>query len=100
MNIEYVSRKRLRGLFHQHGVWEGLRQGLYTHEQADKAVIPVRAGSEPPGGTQIYVKWLDIFGRHVVTTHMVVDADGWPVHWDEKDLILGLEKYVHLPELD
>lgn len=100
MNNQHVSRERLRGLFHDHDVWDGLRQGRYTYDSGDKVTIPVSEGRQPAGGTQIYHKWRDLFGRHVVTTHMVVDVDGWPVHWDEKDLILGQEKYIHRPELD
>lgn len=45
-------------------------------------------------------KWKDTFGRHVITTHAVFDSDGWPVHWDEKDLVLDTVKYVHKKELD
>lgn len=91
-------------LFLENYVWEELQRGNYTFDREDKVHWPVKQGSPPAGGTQIIHKWKDLFGRHTVTTHMIVDADGWPVHWDEKDLILGETKgetkYVHHPAMD
>lgn len=100
MRKEYLSRSQLRALFTANGIWAGLTQGSYTCAPQDKVRIPVKEGHSPPGGVQLYHKWRDLFGRHAVTTHCVLDAEGWPVHWDEKDLILGETKYIHRKELD
>ncbi len=97
----HVSRARLHELFQDHGVWELLQQGTYVFNPLkDKGRVPVRPGHQPQGGAQVIHKWRDALGRHVATTHMVLDADGWPVHWDEKDLAIGEFKYIHRWELD
>ena len=101
MNIVHVSRAELRNLFVKNGVWTALQQqAAYKCEAKDKVSIPVKAGHTPAGGVQIIHKWSTPGGRHMVTTHSVLDADGWPVHWDEKDLIVGDKKYVHDKRLD
>lgn len=90
----------LRRLFETNGVWRALMRGNYQCTPRDKVRRPVRPGSRPAGGYQVLHKWQDIFDRHTVTTHAVFDAEGWPVHWDEKDLVIGSVKYVHDPHLD
>lgn len=87
-------------LFGLHGIWEGLRTGQYHYNPLEKVRIPVRPGHQPSGGFQVFHKWLDSDGNHMVTTHSVVDADGWPVHWCEKDVIIGNAKYIHRHSLD
>lgn len=85
----------MRRLFDEYSIWAALQQAQYACEPRDKVLVPVKAGSNPSGGTQIIHKWKNILGQHEVTTHMVLDADGWPVHWDEKDLLLRATKYIH-----
>ena len=87
-------------LFEDNGIWEGLIRGNYSCDRRDKKRIPVSPGHFPPNGIQIFHKWKDLFGFHVVTTHTVLDAHGWPIHWDEKDVILEGTKFIHHPELD
>lgn len=100
MDKLHVSRKKLRQIFLDHGVWNELRQGVYSYDPRDKATWPIKQGHSPSGGMQVVHKWKDVLGRHVVTTHAVLDSEGWPVHWDEKDIIIGGTKYIHRKELD
>ena len=100
METIYLSREALGGLFVRHTVWESIGSGDYTCRFQEKVRRPVKAGHSPSGGSQLIHLWRDLFGRHVATTHMVVDADGWPVHWDEKDLVVEGVKYVHSRQLD
>jgi len=96
----HVSRAQLNRLFQEHGVWQAIRTGGYALRTEDKKRIPVRQGHLPAGGTQHIQKWHDLWGLHRATTHMVVDADQWPIHWDEKDLTHDGVKYIHDPKLD
>ena len=100
MKKHYVSRVRLRRLFQRHGVWERIRQEYYSCKARDKVSVPVKPGHRPADGVQLIHKWADASGRHVVTTHAVLDSAGWPVHWCEKDLIVMTTKYIHRHDLD
>ena len=90
MNIVHVSRAELTKQFVQSGVWTALQQqAAYKCEARDKVSIPVKAGHAPAGGVQIIHKWSDFTGKHLVTTHSVLDADSWPGIGMRRTLLLA-----------
>jgi len=97
---EKVPRRELERIFSDQHVWEEIDNGNLVCAVEDKVVIPVGPRSTPNGGRQVIQKWKNVFGLHVATTHMVQDAEGHPIHWDEKDVLVGSVKYVHSRELD
>ena len=84
-------------LYHSDATYDVL---MTTRGYIHGLTIVMKHGHHPPGGTQLIHKWKNLLGQHTVTTHAVIDTDGWPVHWDEKDLVIGNTKYIHRKELD
>ena len=84
----------VRARFREVGAWECIKSGRWTSIVLAHKEAPSHA--YPSCVSQI-LKHFDASGRHVATTHRIVDrASGHIHHWDEKDIVVGCVKYVRV----
>ena len=80
-----VSRQTLESKFQDEDIWGGIRSGRLSSVPAPGSVVPSHSWSN---ATSKILQHYGPDGKHIATTHCVIDSDGWPVHWDAKDLIV------------
>jgi hypothetical protein len=86
-----VRAEELQELFVGLGLWQQIQDGtLTTHVAAAVPATNPRYG----GGTSQMLIHRDHSGRHVCTTHRIVDRDGSVLHWDTADVHLPSETLV------
>jgi len=71
-------------MFDKSNVWGRIRAGDLSSD-----IIKSKPSSTWPNATSQIIKHFTVDGKHVATTHRVVqDSDGRVLHWDAKDFRL------------
>ena len=92
-----VSQEHLDALFEDMGIWRRIQEGGLTTEPIEKTVAPSRSY---PNATSQIVKHLDSSGKHLVTTHRIIDnATGHIHHWHGKDILVEDVRLVVVREI-
>jgi hypothetical protein len=81
--VRLVNAAELHALFEQHELWEQIRSGALS-----TTVVSSTRARNPrySGGTSDILVHHDAFGRHICTTHRIIDGEGNVLHWDEEDV--------------
>ena len=77
-----VSRDLLDLLFNEFDLWAKFRDGRLTSEPVAEKDAPAR---QYPDAISRIIKHSTGDGKHIATTHCIVDSKGSILHWDAKD---------------
>ena len=86
--VRVVSLAELQQFFNELELWSQIHHGTLTSD-----VITESPATNPRygGGISQMLVHRDDGGRHVCTTHRIIDASGNVLHWDEADVKLSTE---------
>jgi len=71
-------------------LWEQIADGSLTSEAVPRSIVPA-TNPRYEGAISRMLIHRDASGRHVCTTHQIVDGEGNVLHWDASDVKLPAE---------
>ncbi|GEM_PF-2253878 len=86
-----VMPQEIESLYKEHNIWERIEESELTSEPVVEKDAPARIA---PGGLSRILKHADLDGRHIATTHIILDANGLTVHHDSKDILVDGIRYT------
>ena len=80
-----IPRDLLESLFVEFDLWTKINEGKLSYEPIAERDAPSHRW---PNATSRIVKHFLHTGKHIATTHCVVDHDDNELHWDAKDFVM------------